>query len=83
LDARRRKSKEAQTMDEIARFRCPHCLQMTTFRPAVHEALFGPQRIAPSYTSYEVSCKHCRRQFTFAFRGPSVLTTAEMKGNEA
>ncbi len=62
-------------MDSIARFRCPHCLQITTFCPKVHEALFGPTSFAPSYLSYEVACRYCRRSFLFAVRRPPVLPT--------
>jgi hypothetical protein len=60
-------------MGEIARFRCPHCLQLTSFRPAVHEALFGQERIAPSFVSYYLTCKHCRKPFLFAIRKPPEL----------
>ncbi len=59
-------------MNKIARFRCPHCLQITAFRPALHEALFGDESFAPSYISYKVSCKYCRRQFLFAIRRPAM-----------
>jgi hypothetical protein len=57
-------------MGEIARFRCPHCLAHTSFRPAVHDALFGETRVAPSYISYRVSCNHCRKEYLFAIRRP-------------
>ena len=60
-------------MGNLTRFRCPHCLQLTTFRPQVYEALFGAQSVAPSYISYNVACKYCRRQFLFAVRRPPTV----------
>jgi hypothetical protein len=63
-------------MDSIARFRCPHCLQITTFCPKVHEDLFGSTAFTPSYLSYEVACKYCRRPFLFAVRRPPALVSA-------
>jgi hypothetical protein len=64
-------------MGEITRFRCPHCLQLTAFCPAVHDALFGAQSVSPSYVSYEVACMHCRRQFMFAIRRPPMLSPSD------
>ena len=57
-------------MDSIARFRCPHCLQMTTFCPKVHEAVFGATSNAPSRTTYQVTCRYCRRSSLFAVDRP-------------
>ncbi len=64
-------------MDSIARFRCPHCLQITTFCPQVHEAVFGPASFASFYLSYEVACRYCRRAFLFTVRRPPALIPTE------
>ena len=64
-------------MDSIARFRCPHCLQITTFCPKVHEAVFGAASFAQSFTTYEVACRYCRRSSLFALRRPPAVLPAE------
>jgi hypothetical protein len=61
---------EIVAMDEIARFRCPHCRVLTTFRPAIHEAVCGAGR-TESFVSYQVACTHCRKYFVFtAYKPP-------------
>ena len=50
----------------VAVFECPRCRSATTFRPAVHEAVFGVERVSRTSRTYLVACKHCRRQFYFA-----------------
>lgn len=64
-------------MDSIAQFRCPHCLQITTFCPKVHDALFGNTSFAPSYRSYEVTCKYCRRSSLWTARRPPGLLPSD------
>jgi hypothetical protein len=49
-------------------------LQITTFCPQVHDALFGRVSVAPSYTTYEVACKFCRRTSLFAVPRAPTLT---------
>jgi hypothetical protein len=65
-------------MHEIARCRCPHCQQVTTFRPAIHEAICGAGR-TDAYVSYQISCKHCRKHFLFAiYKEPATIASRDL-----
>ncbi len=57
-------------MDELTRFLCPSCRQVTTFRPGLLEALFGDTQPQGPFYSYVVPCRHCRRQTFLVLRRP-------------